>query len=452
MLRRQKEFEAEALKTAEDKVAKAQANLKKQLDKAKKQKALADKAAKLAADQRTAAENARKLADKERELADAKKCFLEEQLNNKKEESLEDLVRRLTRQCKQLDDNNSDSDSDGEPTTKRSRQDHDKCEFNTEGLKTIPAEYSGMNINGLVLFNQVRPSIRKSIAKGEFFELNKMYTGTELTSTRVGNMVFTQETKDVPKEITQKSEIFFLLYQFGQFYLQIYPEKTVGFLEYLSFLTKMCDKMSFSALLELDSALRKEYISHPQWNWDQTNGIIDQIYNYYARDPHNYKPGAFAGQSNNPLPNPKPKGQGGPGKGKKPKQFNTFNHYPQVQVPQSVFIPNNPPPMQYPMQPFIPPPPPPAYTPRPQIMPSNNQQPRKQKGQRQGQGSGSGNQQAKIQRILQNNPNIRSERCTGWNFSVKGCEYKGTCLRIHACFYCGDPGHKGLQCRRHGAF
>ena len=447
MLRRQKEFEEEAMKKAKARVAKAQANLKKQLDDAKKQKELADNAAKLAEDQKRAAENARKLADKERELADAEKRFLEDQLKSKQEESLEDLVRRLTKQRNRLDD--TDSDSDGEPSSKRSRPDHDKCEFNSEGLKTIPADYTGMNINGLVLFNQVRPTIRKSIAKGEFFELNKMYTGTELTSTRVGNMTFTQETKDVPKQITQKSEMFFLLYQFGQFYLQIYPEKTVSFLEYLSFLTKMCDKMTHSALLELDSALRKEYVSHPQWNWDQTNGIIDRLYNYYARDPKNYKLGTFAGTSTNPLPSVQQKGQG-QSKGKKSgKQFNKFMPQQQFQAPQSVFIPNNAPPMQYAVQPFIPPPPPSNVNPRPQFTPGFNQQTPRPKGQ--GQGQGNFNQQANIQRILQNNPNIRNERCTGWNFSAKGCQRKG-CLRLHACFYCGDPGHKGPHCRRHGAF
>ena len=35
-----------------------------------------------------------------------------------------------------------------------------------------------------------------------------MYTGTEYTSTKLGNLTFTAEQKDVSKQTTQKSEIF----------------------------------------------------------------------------------------------------------------------------------------------------------------------------------------------------------------------------------------------------
>ena len=450
--RRQKEFEAEATRKAEAKAVKTHESLKKQLADLKKQKEIADEAVKVADSQRKAAETARKLADRERELADEEKKFLEDQLKAKKDRSLYELLEKLNRQREELSDSDSDS---GEPSSKRSKPDHEKCEFNPDGLKVIPATYNGMIIDDLVLFNQIRPGVIKSIAKGEFFNLNKMYTGTELTSTKVGNVTFTTESKDVPKQITQKSEIFFLLYQFGQIYLQIYPEKAVSFLEYLSFLTKMCDKFHAQALLDLDSAIRKEYVKHPQWNWDQVNGVIDRIYNFFARDPSNYKAGAFAGANVNPLASSASKSGGGGGKFSGKKQSKPFQQQNQQQLnhlqPQSVFIPNAQPSIQYPVQPFIPrPPPPQAFAPRPVLHPPMSQfnQPRKQFNNNNNRGGKGLTPDQKAQRAEQRNPNIRNERCTGWNFSAKGCDHKGRCLRMHCCYICGDFNHRVRDCPR----
>ena len=41
-----------------------------------------------------------------------------------------------------------------------------------------------------------------------------------------------------------KAEVFSLLCNFGQFYLQIYPAKTAGFLEYLRYLTENTSDMT----------------------------------------------------------------------------------------------------------------------------------------------------------------------------------------------------------------
>ena len=113
-----------------------------------------------------------------------------------------------------------------------------------------------------VTFKQVEEPIRKMIAKEEFFELSKMYTSEEVVTTQFGHVTMTTTKKDVPKNITQKSELFFLLYQFGQYYLQLYPSKASGFLKYLAYLTKICDNFNAPALVKLKSALRKEYINH----------------------------------------------------------------------------------------------------------------------------------------------------------------------------------------------
>ena len=125
-----------------------------------------------------------------------------------------------------------------------------------------------MNVNGLVLFKRVTEDICRLIGKNEFFPLAKMYTGEEITTTQLGHVTVTTTSKNVPKPISNKSELFYLLYNFGQYYLQLYPEKASGFLEYLAFLTKVCDRFTVSALVELDNQIRKETVQHPQWNWD----------------------------------------------------------------------------------------------------------------------------------------------------------------------------------------
>ena len=46
-------------------------------------------------------------------------------------------------------------------------------------------------------------------------------------TTTVGNVIITTRSSNIPKVI--KKKIFFLLYQFRQYYQQIYPEKTTAF-------------------------------------------------------------------------------------------------------------------------------------------------------------------------------------------------------------------------------
>ena len=91
-----------------------------------------------------------------------------------------------------------------------------------------------------------------------------MYTGEEITTSQIGHVTVTTTTKNVPKKITNKSELFYLLYNFGQYYLQLYPEKASSFLEYCAFLTKICDDFTAQSLVELDNQIRKEYVIHPQ--------------------------------------------------------------------------------------------------------------------------------------------------------------------------------------------
>ena len=268
---------------------------------------------------------------------------------------------------KQCSESDSDSDEDGPPQPKRSRA--LASEFDEDGLLKKVPEYKGMNVSGLVLFKHITEDIHRLIGKNEFFPLAKMYTGEEITTTQLGHMTVTTMSKNVPKPMTNKSELFYLLYNFGQYYLQLYPEKASGFLEYLAFLTKVCDRFTVSALVELDNQIHIEYVQHPQWNWDQTNAIIDKIYMYFAREADNLKSGG-ASTSNAGQSSTGGAPQGKQGKGKKQPFFQYQSPLAKVQpaATQQHFVSVTPPmphyPGSFPGGPgFRPPMPPPWYHP-----------------------------------------------------------------------------------------
>lgn len=437
-LRGQKDIQREAEKKAaaqfkkeKDRYEQEMKSLRRDRERFEEQKRLAEKA-------RETAEQAKALADKEKDLADEARKQVEIELQSRDEESIDDLVNRLRKKHKAKTD--SSDDDDDEPAAPRSKKIKSGREFDPNGYFKTPSKYEGMNLDGLVLFKQVEEPIRKMIAKEEFFELSKMYTGEEVVTTQFGHVTMTTTKKDVPKDITQKSELFFLLYQFGQYYLQIYPSKASGFLEYLGYLTKICDNFTAPALVRLDSALRKEYINNPEWNWSQTIDVIDKIQQYHARIPGNLKNSAHVNTTGPVQAKPKQKPRVPPPfhmqsvmqKAQPPVQIQRYVNVPQPQVqpgfsggPQVMQM------QQAPMQQFKPP------------FPAKGN---KRKGQQQRPKE---SKQAKIQRILQQNPNIRNERCFPYNYGDMGCPHFPECLRLHVCWVCGDPAHRGPFCNKH---
>ena len=126
---------------------------------------------------------------------------------------INNFLKRLQR--KQADsDSDSDDDGEGQPRTKRSRP--QSSEFDPDGVLLNVPKYEGQNLHGLVLFKSVSDDIRRLIGRNEFFPLEKMYTGEEITTSQIGHVTVTTTTKNVPKKITNKSELFYLLYNFGQ--------------------------------------------------------------------------------------------------------------------------------------------------------------------------------------------------------------------------------------------
>ena len=105
--------------------------------------------------------------------------------------------------------------------------------FTLDSELKSPAQYQGMDMSNLVMHSQIPNAIIAEIATNEFFDLQEMFSGEELTTANTNGY----KTKNVnAKPISKKSEIFYLLYTFGMYYLQLFPQKAAGFLEYLTYL------------------------------------------------------------------------------------------------------------------------------------------------------------------------------------------------------------------------
>ena len=177
----------------------------------------------------------------------------------------------------------------------------DTNEFHLDGHKKVTEPFTGADFTGLIMQNSIPPDIRNSITKDKFFEIYKLYKCDKVISTVLSapslgapgvTITATTTSGASGKDPTTKSEIFYLLYQFGMFYLQLYPAKIAGFLEYLGFLTKEAKDFNVASLLRLDNAIRSQYINHPDWNWDQSHTEISRVFNQLSRRAENLLPGA----------------------------------------------------------------------------------------------------------------------------------------------------------------
>ena len=391
-------------------------NLRKERDLYDEQKQAAESA-------RNATERARALTDEELALAARTQSALKKKLEASKKDPVVEFLKRY--KGKPTD---SDSDSDTEePQPKKAKT--IPSEFNPDGTaKSIP-KYEGMNLDGLVLMKRVGDPISKQIGRNEFFPLVKMYTGEEVTTSQLGHVVVTTTTQNVPKQITKKAEFFFLLYNFGQYYLQLFLHKAASFLEYLAFLSKICENFTVSALVELDNQIRREYVQNTNWNWDQSNSVIDKIFTYFARDPSNLQGGGASSGFQQ-----KQRFFKKPAKANFHPQSVLSKAQPNVQMQRYVQVPVQVP--NYPLPGFS------GYQALPQ-----NIVPQQPKGGKRGGGKPRPKEDDETRRkhILAKNPNIVNERCSGYNFSVKGCTYE-TYLRLHVCYNCGAVDHKAPQC------
>ena len=153
-----------------------------------------------------------------------------------------------------------------------------KSEFTSSGLKTIPAEYRQMDIEGLILPSKVGRPFHERIGQDQFFAIDKLFLPELKEKSKA--VTFEQHVKNFiskEKEPTKKAEIFQLLYHFGFFYVQVYLEKSSSFLEYSHFLTGYGSKLNLQGLIKVDSEIRQLFLDHPDWNWRMSRFEVQNI-------------------------------------------------------------------------------------------------------------------------------------------------------------------------------
>ena len=390
VLERCNQIEKDATEKAEARHREQERKLRGQLLESQKLRMEAEKAKKAAQESYAAAEAARIMADEERQ-----------QLLADRSNTTKDLLKELRRHTKYSDDS-SDDDGDSRRPAKKKKKSEQSELFTLDGELKVPAPYEGMDMSNLVMHSQIHNDIVNRIANNEFFDLQEMFSGEELTTASSSG------TKaKTSKPITKKSEIFFLLYTFGMYYLQRFPHKAAGFLEYLAYLTKFGAPFNVPGLLKLDSALRVHYIKHPDWNWDQNNFTIYRTFDLLSRDPENLIPGQQVLKYN---PQFRPRRQ--QGYSRQPQQAQV--PYYQPAMPQGTSTGYS---HQQPAQ-------------HVQIPPQFQNYPQS------------------VLQLIYDNPRIIHERCKGWNFHPNGCRFTPTpgCVRKHECFICGDRSHKATAC------
>ena len=175
-----------------------------------------------------------------------------------------------------------------------------------------------MKFDGLINHYKVHQKFRNKIVRDEFFELVKLF---KIDDARADTPFVTSLedaglfTVNVPKSAQPKTkgDYFQLLYAFGQFYLQIYPETTASFLEYLAYMTSYSSEFTVQGLMRLDNKLRCLYIQNPGWNWNQSRFELSRVTDRHLREKN--------AQLSNPQTRVQPKGNGrssfrGRGRGK----------------------------------------------------------------------------------------------------------------------------------------
>ena len=226
-----------------------------------------------------------------------------EQLLADHSSTTKDLLKELRCHNKKYDSSSSDDEEENHRPAKKKKKSMQSELFTLDSELKSPAQYQGMDMSNLVMHSQIPNDIFAKIATNKFFDLQELFSGAELSTANANGY----KTKNVnAKPISKKSEIFYLLYTFGMYYLQLFPQKAAGFLEYLAYLTKFGAPFNVPGLLKLDSALRVHYIKHPEWNWDQNNVTIYRTFDLLSRNP---KIGSQVGRSLHTNLNTRQKGR-----------------------------------------------------------------------------------------------------------------------------------------------
>ena len=165
-----------------------------------------------------------------------------------------------------------------DPLEAKQRKEEKQSEFDEYGIKKSPPKYFGMCGKGLRCHLKVDKNTRNKIVKNKFFKLNYLAKFLIVCrSTRASGDETSKEMQSIPDR-------FKCLYLYSMYYLQAYPEKTLGFLNYCSTLSGYAWFCSPEGLLHVDAELRGWYVAHLEHNWSQDNFKVIDIKTELAGD------------------------------------------------------------------------------------------------------------------------------------------------------------------------
>ena len=187
VLERCNQIEKDATDKAEARHREQERKLRGQLIESQKLRMEAEKAKKAAQESYAAAEAARIMADEERQ-----------QLLADRSNTTKDLLKELRRHTKYSDDS-SDDDGDSRRPAKKKKKSEQSELFTLDGELKVPAPYEGMDMSNLVMHSQIHNEIVNHIANNEFFDLQEMFSGEELTT--AGSWYQSQNNKTNHKKV-----------------------------------------------------------------------------------------------------------------------------------------------------------------------------------------------------------------------------------------------------------
>ena len=138
-----------------------------------------------------------------------------------------------------------------------------KSEFTFNGAYIRDVEYSGQDVEGITYARDIKQNIRDRISESDFVALNSMSqdtrNSTNLQNTErveMHNGRYLSMNVPVPHSIHSYLEVFHHLFLFGFYYLQVYPNKTCSFFDYLLFLMEMTKSLTVQGIVTLDHRMQ----------------------------------------------------------------------------------------------------------------------------------------------------------------------------------------------------
>ena len=162
-------------------------------------------------------------------------------------------------------------DSDVNPVKAKHRKKEKQSEFDGYGIKKTPPEYFGIRGDGLYRHLKVYRNYHNKIVCSQFFKLDQLIKFVS------GHQLARASDEDPAKEVHSIPDLFECLFLFSMFYLQLYPEKMLGFLDYCAHLSNYAHFCSPGGLVKIDAELHGWYVDHPENNWSQDNFEIVNI-------------------------------------------------------------------------------------------------------------------------------------------------------------------------------